>query len=202
MTTYATLIADTLAWLVRPDLGDTLAASFIRLAEAEIRRTLRVRAMEEQELLTLTGFETPLPARWIQFKAVSNDVANQRPLTYMPPDRLRSSGLMDSSGVGSAYSIEGENILVAPTNTGSISITSYKAFAALSSPADTNWALTNAYDLYLFGSVAAGFDYLEDTEQEGRYRAKFEAVVKQLNREHQMAAWGTAPKSSGGRATP
>lgn len=51
MTTYATLKSDIAGWLLRDDLTAAIP-SFIRLAEAAIRRDVRIRQMLKVSTLT------------------------------------------------------------------------------------------------------------------------------------------------------
>src|SRR5512139_739337 len=98
MTTYATLKSDIEVLLPHSDYTDDLKASFVRICEAEIRRRVRVKAMETTNTaFSCTSESTALPSSFISMRSVSLNVADQRELDYMPPARLRSAGVYDST---------------------------------------------------------------------------------------------------------
>jgi len=60
-------------------------------------------------------------------------------------------------------------------------------FDALSGEADTNWALANAYDLYLYGSRKLGAIWAQEQQAGMAYTAIFDEVIERLNRENRWA---------------
>jgi len=201
--TFATLKTDIEALYPHSDWTEGLKNSFVSLCEAEIRRKLRIRQMETSTTTTQSAQSTALPTGFIQLRSVTLDEENKRDLDYMPPNRLRSSGLLDSSG-GSpqAYTIEGDNIVVAPYSS---SVTLYMVylamFDALSDDTDTNWALTNAYDLYLYGSLKHAAIWAQDDNAVMQYATIFNQVIEELNREHRWArVTGDKLARTGGRS--
>ena len=201
MTTFATLKSDIETLLPHSDYTDGLKDSFVRICEAEIRRRVRVGAMEvTNTAFTCATQSTALPTGFISMRSCSLNVQDKRDLTFMPPARLRSSNVWDWTGNPVSYTIEGQNIVLAPFS-GSVDLTIvyYAAFDALSDPADTNWLLTNAYDVYLYGSLRAASEWAMDMEREMAYAAKFSKAIDEVNRESRWArVSGSALVSSGG----
>jgi len=202
VTTYATLISDIGTWLARDDFTDSLKGSFVRICESEIRRRVRVGAMETtDESFAVSSSSTALPSGFISMRSVSLDVTNHRNMDYLPPARLRSAPIWDISGNPAAYTIEGTNIVVAPVPTSSVNLhlVYYKMFDALSGPTDTNWLLTNAYDVYLYGSLRAACEYIQDEQQEMMFAAKFDKAVNEVNKSDMWGrVSGSALISTGG----
>ena len=186
---------------------DALKATFVRLAEAEIRRSVRIGAME----VTVTSFAvsnqtTALPTGFIAMRSLSNNTQNKREMDYLPPARLRSSKVMDiGSQTPTAYTIEGTNLVVAPTPSAGTTLTMvyYKAFDALSADSDTNVLLSTYYDVYLYGALRAAAEWALEPDTEGRYTQKFLAVIEQTNQEERWSrVSGSALFRTGGMGTP
>jgi hypothetical protein len=188
MTTYATLKSDIEELYPHSDYTESLKASFVRICEAEIRRKVRVGPMETtDESFAVTTQSTALPSGFISMRSVSLDSSTRRDLDYLPPARIRSQAMFAESGEPIAYTIEGQNIVVAPFTSCTLQIVYYGMFDALSDGTDTNWLLTNAYDVYLYGSLRAASEWAQDYEAEERYAAKFARRIEEVNAEHRWA---------------
>ena len=206
MTTFATLKTDISSYMARSDLTESLKNTFVRIAEAEIRRKVRIGQMETTNTsFSVSSQTTALPTGFVSMRAVTNNTQNQREMEYMSPVRLRSSRIFDEgTGEPSVYTIEGDNIVIAPTpSSGSLTIVYYKAFDALSADTDTNWLLANGYDVYLYGSLRAASEWAMEPDTENQYAIKFERAVEQINREDR---WGRVSGGglvrTGGGGTP
>ena len=206
MTTFATLKTDISSYMARSDLTESLKNTFVRIAEAEIRRKVRIGQMETTNTsFSVSSQTTALPTGFVSMRAVTNNTQNQREMEYMSPVRLRSSRIFDEgTGEPSVYTIEGDNIVIAPTpSSGSLTLVYYKAFDALSADTDTNWLLANGYDIYLYGSLRAASEWAMEPDTENQYAIKFERAVEQINREDR---WGRVSGSglvrTGGGGTP
>lgn len=189
MTTFATLKGDIEELYPHSDYTDTLKATFVRMCEAEIRRRLRIQPMEVTDTsFTQSAQSTALPSGWIQFRSVSLNETNKRDLDYLPPNRFRSSGVLDDSGSAYAYTVEGQNLVISPWSSSvTLTLVYLKMFDALAQEADTNWALTNAYDLYLYGSLKHTAIWAQDQQAATAYNLIFDEVLERLNRENRWS---------------
>ena len=135
MTTFATLKSDITEYMARSDITDALKATFVRITESEIRRSVRIGAMEVTDAsFAVSSQSTALPTGFIAMRSLSNNEQNKREMDYLPPARLRSSRAMDiGAQTPTAYTIEGTNLVVAPTRSAGTTLTMvyYKAFDAL-----------------------------------------------------------------------
>lgn len=193
MSTYAVLKSDIASWLLRDDLTAAIP-SFIRLAEASIRREVRVRAMIRTNTLTLTAQSTALPEDFLEMVRVVRDDSSQWEMSYMPPAALYASEAYHDSGTASLYTIEGDNLVTAPDGTGSdLLLSYYRAFTALSNDTDTNWLLTNAYDIYLYGALTHAAPYIKDDERVALWNAGYNNAVTMVNRADRRSAFAGAP---------
>lgn len=182
MTTYATLKADVSTWLVRT-VSDTEIAGFLRLAEADIRRDVRVRAMETSEDISITSRTATVPTTLLSARRFTLDHSTDRALEYLTPEVLYDSIVYGSTGTPRYYTIEGTNFVFAPepsgTNTGKLLY--YTSFDALTLDADTNWLLANAYDVYLWAVCRYVAMSVQDFEQAMGFKAAYESSVMQTN---------------------
>lgn len=202
MTTYATLKSDIASWFIDEDLTSVIP-SLVRNCEAALRRSLKVRAMEVTGTLDVSGASTALPDGFLSMRSLTRQGVDRR-LDYLSPERLREGDEWDSSGEILAYTIEGENLIVAPapTQTVMLDIVYVKALDPLSGDSDTNWVLTNAYDVYLFGCLEQAAIYAEDVELEQKFGARFAGVVESLNREQALSRMGGSARVKRGVNTP
>ena len=180
--------------------------SLLRVAEAQIQRRVRTREQEITTTLTASGRSTPLPAGFLRQRSVALGGTLNRTLDYVPPARLRESPFWDNLGGFASpetqvYTIEGFNILLAPEPKADspveLLLTYVAAFAPLVGSEDTNWLLTEAYDVYLWGVLAAVAIYLEEAELETKYDDRFQRAIDDLNISERRAR---TPAAAGLRA--
>jgi hypothetical protein len=165
--------------------------SFVRLAEARIRSDVRVPRMQTATDLTLSSATVSLPSNFLEAIRLYLNVAYQREITYRPPAVFYTSTEYETSGNPTIYTIEGNSLVFAPAPTGSptAKLLYWAAWDTLSADADTNWLLTNHYNVYLYATLAEGSAYLEDDEQAAKWGGQYAQVVAQIMR---RAKWGSA----------
>src|SRR5215470_15376528 len=196
IATYAELQTAIGNWLGRP--GDaTIAAvipDWITLCELRLNRELRLRAMEERAIATVSGRYTALPAG---FLAMRNFQLNTDPITALD---MVSPELIDRVAAGSAvgrprlYAILNDEIQLAPAPDGSYAaeMTYWKKLDALSPIVTTNWLLANAPDLYLFGSLVEAAAYLGDDQHLEQWEARYQAAAQRLQAADDAGKWSGA----------
>ena len=181
MTTQAILTADINLWLARSDLSSR-AASFIRIAEAAINRTVRVKAMETSTDLTITDTETPLPADFVELIALAN--RGEMPFQYRTSLELRSRREIDDLDRTQVFTIENNSLVFPRAHDPAIELELvYLArFAPVVEPEDTNWLLTNNYDIYLYLTLSAASDAKQDAARSSKFMDMARAAIKELHR--------------------
>ena len=207
ISTYADLQTAIGNWLARP--GDpTIAAiipDWIALCELRVNRELRVRAMEERATATVTGAYLALPAG---FLAMRNIQLNTNPVTALD---LVSAEFIDRVAAGSIaglprlYAIVNDEIQLAPAPSGpyTVEMVYWKKLEALSPTTSSNWLLTNAPDVYLFGALAEAAAYLGDDQHLPQWDGRYQAAVRRLQETDDAGKWsGAAPQSRFVGATP
>ena len=163
INTYGTLKAAVANWLDRDDLSDRIP-EFISLSEAIFNRTLRIRAMETtvSDSTPSGSKEDALPTGYLQMREIHLVTSPVVSLSYITPEIMYRIRAGSTNGRPTSYTIMGDNILFGPTPDAvyTYSMTYYKAIDALSDSATTNWAILNAPDLYMYGTLLQAEPFL------------------------------------------
>lgn len=210
MTTRIELLQDVDEWLARDDITEGASGpTLLRIAQAIINRRVRVRAQETIDTLSATTRVTALPADLISLRSLTLQSSDNRSIDFMTPERIRESAIWlnqggSASGIDTpaqAYSIEGLNVVLAPEPSAVavvMDIVYFARFADLVADDDTNWLLTNAYDIYLYAILMATGIYLEDDEIEDKYERRLEKALEELRLSERRARFsGSALISTG-----
>lgn len=93
--------------------------------------------------------------------------------------------------------MEGDYLVVAPPPTDSPDalISYYRPYDALTDDADTNWLLTNAYDVYLYGSLAHASPYIKEDERVQVWVAGYSSAIAALKRRDKAGTFGSGTLS-------
>tara|TARA_B110000438_G_scaffold149087_1_gene143532 strand:+ start:555 stop:1184 length:630 start_codon:yes stop_codon:yes gene_type:complete len=151
-------------WLDRDDLAARIP-EFISLCEARFNRTLRLRAMEtlDTTVPTVGGTSTiALPTGYVQMRDFHLTTSPLTQLQYLTPEMMVRLNAGSQQGKPLTYTIIGNNIRLGPTpdSVYTTSMLYYKTFDALSAIAPTNWVITNAPDVYLYGTLLEAEPFL------------------------------------------
>ena len=156
ISNYSELNTAVANWLDRDDLTDRIP-EFIALAEARFNRLLRIRAMETKQTASTVADQRnlALPTNFIQMRNLQINTSPVTSLEYVTPemyDRLYGGS---DTGTPKAYTILADEIQLGPipASVQTIEMLFYKRFDALTSSASTNWMITNAPDVYLYGCL-------------------------------------------------
>ena len=161
---YSTVQTAISNWLDRDDLTNRIP-EFISLAEARFNRILRIRAMEtvSTSISTVAGTrEYALPTNYVQMKEFHLTTDPLTPLSYITPEMMTRLWAGSSQAKPKVFTIIGENVRLGP-NPDAVYTTSmlyYKTFDALSDSNTTNWVISNAPDVYLYGSLLEAEPFL------------------------------------------
>jgi len=197
MTTRDILQSDLQNYMIRNDYNfDTL----LRLCESRIRKDIRVRAMETTTDLTLSSATVAIPADFLAAIRMYLDTANNRSLDYIPPEVFYKLTVYGQGGAPIAYTIEGTNFVFAPTpgDSPTAKLLYYAAFDALADPADTNWLLTNAYDIYLYGCLIEARAWINDDVQVQKWSAGYNTAKDALHMQENRSRRVGPLKRTGG----
>jgi hypothetical protein len=174
LTNYGELKTAVAAWLNKSNLT-TVIPDFIALAEIDIRRDLRVPAMETVVTGTLAGETMAHPSRFLEARRL---VVNDTVYSYRTPEQYQA--LINSQQ--SIFTNIGTNLYILGGTAGDDYSLIYTAsFDPLVGDTSTNWVLTNAPGVYLAASCRYGAVYLKDTEAEAGWASKYAGEVAREN---------------------
>lgn len=164
LSTYSELKASVADWLNRSDLTTTIP-DFISLAEAQVERKLRTRQMMSRATATIDTEYGAVPADFLEVKSLKLQTNPVTPLQFETIDSLDNlQGLYPSASKPRYFSIVGGQIRTVPVPDSSYTaeLTYYAKLTKLSDSVTTNWLLTAAPDVYLYGALLQAAPYLKD----------------------------------------
>ena len=144
---------------------------------------LRISAMETAADLSITSGTASLPTGHLETRRIYLDTDPKRFLKLVSPEKLYSTWASSITGEPLAFCVENGSYVFAPAPDGTYTgkCLYYKTFDALSLDADTDWVLTNAPQVYLWGTLSEAYDYHQDQANADRMRARFWAAIQSLN---------------------
>ncbi len=165
ITNYSTLKSTIADYLNRADLTSQIE-TFIQFAEADMNTRLRCREQIVRAEATSSAEYVQLPADWLE--AINlHIVGGQQPLRYITLDEADIVN-KEQIYVGPHYyslmngAIE---IVPAPAEDIDIEMIYYAKIPALSNQNTTNWLLTKAPDVYLYGALTHAAPFLMDDQR-------------------------------------
>lgn len=190
LDTYANLQTAIIAWAMRAgDQGFTAQVpDFITLCEARCNRIIRVREMETTATLTLDADGTAsLPADYIAFRDVTAlGYAPPRSLKAVSPDYATQEHPFDGAEP-EQFSITGSTFRTHPKGAGTVRLRYFQRIPALSDVAPTNWLLTKAPGIYLYGALLEAAPYMMDDARVQTWGTFFDKAVSDLVAEDHQA---------------
>lgn len=177
ITSYSELQTVIKRRIKRGDELDDYIPDYIRLAEARIYRELRVRAMETSLNSTIASGVIAVPSGYVEIKHARIDGSPTQPLTMKSDEWIYANyPTRSADGKPKFIAREADNFIFGPypDSTYTVKGIYYKRLDALSDTNTTNWLITDAPDLILFGAlVEANVDLHNDeraTMWEQRYQ--------------------------------
>lgn len=193
INTYATLVSAVTEWLAR-DQDATLIAripDFITLCEAKLNRTLFVPQMEQRSTAMVnTASDEPefisLPSDFQTMRRVRLSSVTGKPrLSFMSQTQLDDYrySIDNVTDQPVYFTVTGTEMELAPTPNEDYTIEMvYRAnIPALTSSNTTNWLLTLAPDLYLYGVLLEAMPAIKDDGRVALWANGFSTVLNDLN---------------------
>jgi hypothetical protein len=189
---YASLRAAVTEYLAR-DQDVTLVGripTFIQLAEAKFNRQLFVRQME-QRATALINLALSEP----EFISLPSDFQSMRrvrlsSVTGKPALEFKSGTQIDEyrfetfnvSGRPRYFTVFGDELEIAPTPDAAYTIEMvYRRKIPALAESDTNWLMTLAPDLYLYGALLESAPYIKEDGRIQTWGLGFTAALNELN---------------------
>ena len=204
ISTYADLKTAVQNWLNRSNLTDRIP-EFIALAETRIHygskekpfesEPLRIRAMETSQYTTISAQRVELPVGFLQARRFFLSGSPIRKLDMVSTDQFWDTYVSTYTGPPTQFCIEGEEFVFGPTpdTEYTAQLLYYKAFTSLSAGTDTNWLLTNAPGVYLYGALIEAHSFTRNDAQAQLCFNKFMGAVDGLNFADKNDRWTGSP---------
>ena len=186
LATYADLKAAIPSWLDRED-SDFAARvpDFIALCEQRLNfggadgAGLRVAEMEKTAVLTPDIYgKLALPADYLESRSFAPQAAGYDALTLSGIDA--NAGYYPYGGVARQMSISGQTVSTFPLSNGGVTLTYYAKIPALSDANPTNWLLSKAPGVYLYGSLIETAPFETDDSRSQMWLALYTAALAGL----------------------
>lgn len=145
---------------------DTLLAEF----EADLQPTIKSRRASKTLIITSTGNTVALPVDFIEARYLNIGGVPLRPMSIYGGNR-------EYGEIG--YVMDGDNITLLRDDSADVDVelTYYARFAGLSVGNPSNYVLTYFPTVYLHGVLARVFGWLENANQEGAARGRFQQAL-------------------------
>jgi hypothetical protein len=201
---YTDLVAAIAEWLARDDLTARIP-DFVTLAEAKFNRLLEHPRMETRATLTVdTGAADPefldLPTDFQTMRSARLSGVTGKPrlgfMTQTQMDDYRYS-IDNVSDQPVYFSVTGDQIELAPTPNEDYDVQIvYRAnIPALTASNTTNWLLTLAPDLYLYGSLLEASPYIQNDDRLAIWGTALQQVLEQLNNHGDRQSFNSGPST-------
>ena len=185
ITTYAELKSSIANWLNRDDLTSVIP-DFISLTEAGINRDLRHYKMVNRVDATLDSRYVQVPADWLETVRFGITSGTTYRLELISRDDMLEyrQNTSDIAGIPKFYANIGDTIEVFPTPAAEyqMQLQYYAKTPALSDSNTTNWLLTDAPDIYLYGSLIQAAPYLNDDARAETWAALYSAAMQSMQK--------------------
>lgn len=193
ITTYATLKSAIADYLNRADLTAQIE-TFIQFVEADLNTRLRTRDMIVRAEATSDEEFVELPSNWLE--AINLQVVGgQSPMRFVTLDE---ADIINSAATYTAptfYSLMNGAIELVPGPSEDIDIEMvyYGKIAALSDANTSNWLLTKAPDVYLYGALVHAAPFLINDERIPVFATLYNARIEALQDESKIATHSGGP---------
>jgi hypothetical protein len=186
LSTYADLKSSIASWLDRED-ADFIARvpDFITLCEQRLNyggadgTGLRVAEMEKVATLTPdAGGNLTLPADYLESRSFNAGVPGYGSPRLTTPSAM--VGQYGASGISRDIAVTGASVATHPRSNGPVTLTYYAKIPALSDATPTNWLLTKAPGIYLYGSLLESAPFESDDARMQSWLALYASALAGL----------------------
>lgn len=183
---YDDLLQAAADWLNRADLTDQVPA-FVRFAEAQFNRELRVRDMMVRAYTTSANELVELPSDWLEHYSLTT--ADGGVLEYMTEansNRLKGDGM---AGETFGYTVVGNAIELVPMPGADMELRMvyYARIPHLGPSEPSNWLLAKYPDVYLYSVLLQAMPYLKDDARLATWIQLRAAMIESMRLESEAA---------------
>lgn len=192
LNTYTDLVSAIADWVNREDL--TRIPEFVQMAESRLNKSLRVADMETTATAYLVDGAVALPMDFEEPRRIISMGTGAYRTALLPLSPSEAGDLYPSSrsGVPVHYTISGGTLTTYPNGgTGQVNMIYYAKLPTLLAYG-TNWLLTRAPDLYLYGSLMEASPYMGDDGRLETWSTLFQKALQDLQGADQRARYASS----------
>lgn len=156
---------------------------FVNMGEARIfngPNPLRCREMETRNsALSFTAGVGATPANFLQAKRLTWNSVPAKRLIYRTPEQFYDGTPI--AGTPRLFTVDGTVIDLAPTATGTATLSYYAKPAALAADADANSVLTAHGHVYLFAALIGAYTYLRHPDKPAEMVGRLAEAIDGVN---------------------
>lgn len=193
ITNYTTLQSTIADYLNRADLTAQIP-TFIQMAEADMNTRLRTREMIVRAEATSNNEFVQLPSDWVE--AINLHIVDgKQPLRFVTLDEADRIVAEKYYTQVIAYSLMNGALELVPAPGADVDIEMiyYGKIPALSAQQATNWLLTKAPDVYLYGSLLHAQPFLMDDQRMPVFATLYNSRIEALNEESMKSTHSGSP---------
>lgn len=191
---FSSLFADVPGWVARDDIANSLAG-FIRAAEPEIYRRVRIMEMEVNADFVMTAasnYAEPLPEEWLKFRFVYNTSTSDPRCLFVTPDIFHTLNNITRDTFSALrgeyetlYTVEGGNLRVyaPPGSSENITLkTGYFEGYRFGGDYDNETCpvLSRHYDVYLSAVLMQAWDFVDEPAMVEKYERRLDKIAAQI----------------------
>lgn len=193
ITNYTTLQSTIADYLNRADLNSQIQ-TFIQMAEADMNTRLRTREMITRAEATSSAEYVQLPSDWLE--AINLHIVDgKQPLRFVTLDEADRIIKEQIYTQVAAFSLMNGAIELVPPPGSDVDIEMiyYAKIPTLSAQQTTNWLLTKAPDVYLYGSLLHAQPFLMDDQRMPVFATLYNSRIEALNEESMKSTHSGSP---------
>ena len=193
ITNYTTLKQAIADWVNSPEIEQT-SDQLIQFVEADLNTRLRCREMIVRATTNNSDEFVKLPADWLE--GINLQIqGGQSPLRFITLDEADIINASNAYTQTRFYSLMNGAIELVPPPGGYITIEMvyYAKIPALSDSVATNWLITKAPDVYLYGAMAHAAPFLKDDPRIATFSQMYLARVQAMQDESQKSLHSGSP---------
>jgi hypothetical protein len=187
ITNYTNLKSSIADFLNRDDLTDVIP-TFIALAEADFNRNVRHYKMEKRSNGEQSGGDEwmQIPSDWLETIRLHVIAGGTSAVTLtsraaMADIRAKNENISTKTPYLYCHADSQFELYPTPSEDMQFELLYYQKIPALNDSDTTNWLLTDAPDVYLYGALKHSASYLQDDARLQVWQAQYQEALLNLN---------------------
>ena len=187
-------------WSNRKDLADTLLTDFINVAQARANRLLDIPPFDKVGSKTLdANSRVVVPKDFIEAKVFSIVIGN----ITIELERKNPAFVLKDKSVSiypTYFTRIGGEFLISPAMPEGTEVSLYytAALTPLALDTDSNWLVTDAPEVLLYGALSELSLYTKNLEEASLWEGKFQSAMVELQNMNDTAEWSGSSIAIGG----